>query len=377
MSDPGTTRPFSPAELDAIEDALEQLHGDDAFVIGGLAPEAEQAVRERLTSYRAIGRLSRDVLSAYEAPKHVLDRVMTMARESEVAPTAAPEIATAGPSFWTRIRAAWTIPLVATVAAAALVVIVAVPMTSRDEASTSDAIARNENAPATPPVSTVSRPVEAPAPATADGRLAMAEPAPAEEEPTQGLRGGAVLDGRVETQVEQQRDQQEELEARANDADDELARARKTATKGEAGGDPSPAGPKAAPTKPSPKPTTTLDVPATPSVPGGTAPSSGGGKKPAEPPRDAEKTEKKKDADKGGTDALAKADALRRSGDCGSAVKLYESVRKTGTKAQRARALVGLALCAEREGDRAAADELLAKARADDASIDAYYESER
>ncbi len=368
MTDPGTTRPFSPAELDAIEDALEQLHGDDAFVVGGLEADGEQAVRERLASYRAISRLSRDVLSAYEAPRHVLDRVVSVARESAVAATPAPEEPRARPSFWSRIRAAWTIPIVATVAAAALVVVVAVPMTSRESTVASEGVARNENAPASPPVSTPSKVASSEPAQAVDGRLAMAEPPPADEEaPAEGLRGGAVLDA-----AEKRRDVQAETRA---DDDVELARERKSksATKNELEQDGIAAGPKAQPSKPSPKPaTTTTDVP-TPSAPkSGGLPGGGGGKAPAEPPKDAEK----KDSDKT-SDSLAKADAARRSGDCGSAVKLYESVRKTGTRAQRAKALVGLALCAEREGDRAGADELLAKARAEDASSDAYYQSER
>jgi hypothetical protein len=363
MSDPGTTRPFSPAELDAIEDALEQLHGDDAFVVGGLPADGDAVVRERLASYRAISRLSRDVLHTYEAPHHVLDRVVSLARESAVARAPAPESTPVRASFWSRIRAAWTIPLVATVAAAALVVIVAVPMmsTTGDATSASDGIARNDEAPARSPAAAVPPAAESAPAQGVEGRLAMAEPAAEEEAVLEAARGGAAVP------MEAQRD----LRKESGDDDAQLGRSRKTATKNERLDDGIAAGPKATPSKPSPKPSpTTTDVPTTPSVPGGST-------KPAEAPKDAETTEKKKDADKGGGDALAKADALRRAGDCGSAAKLYESVRKTGTKAQRAKALVGLALCAEREGDRARADELLAKARADDADIDAYYESER
>jgi hypothetical protein len=82
--------------------------------------------------------------------------------------------------------------------------------------------------------------------------------------------------------------------------------------------------------------------------------------------------ERDKDADD-----LSRADAKRRSGDCDGAVKLYESVRKHGTKSQRAKALVGLALCAERKGNRDLAEDLLSEARAQDANTDAYYDAER
>ena len=147
MTDPGPTRPFAPAELDAIEDALEQLHGDDEFRVTALTDGGDAIVRERLASYRAISRLSRDVLRSYEAPAHVLERVRALARESAVA-TASPamEEAPSRPSLWQRMRGAWTVPLFATAVTAGVVALVVTPMRKDAADRSTDVVAANEPA---------------------------------------------------------------------------------------------------------------------------------------------------------------------------------------------------------------------------------------
>ncbi|HET6583468.1 MAG TPA: hypothetical protein VFG69_08470, partial [Nannocystaceae bacterium] len=188
MSDEGTARPFSPAELDAIEDALEQLHGEDAFVVGELPEGGDVLVRERLASYRAIGRLSRDVLSQYAAPSHVLDRVMALARETAVDPrviaqVTAPVEAPAPRSWWARLRGAWTIPMVAAAAAIALVVAIGLPTLRDAETSGADTVASRSPAPTSAAARQESGPIATPS-EPAKERLAYAD------EPADGEAGG-------------------------------------------------------------------------------------------------------------------------------------------------------------------------------------------
>ncbi|HET6583743.1 MAG TPA: hypothetical protein VFG69_09850, partial [Nannocystaceae bacterium] len=97
------------------------------------------------------------------------------------------------------------------------------------------------------------------------------------------------------------------------------------------------------------------------------------------PPPATDTTTKGKDVDpsKSVNETLTRADAARRRGDCAAAVPSYESVRKSGARQQRARALVGLALCAEAAGDASRANDLFAQARAEDSEIDAYIDSVR
>lgn len=358
MTDPGSARPFSPAELSAIEDALEQLAHDDAFVLGPLgSAEADAAVRERLASYRAITRLTRDALAAHEAPVHVLDRVRALARDAAdtVAPTSASD-APARPSFWSRIRAAWTIPMLATAAAAVLVAVIVVPARQHDTVAqappaitpSSGAVSRSE-----PAVDESIVRAE-----QSDQRLAMATEAQDNSE----LRGGAALT--PTTAAEKKKGSALAEQAPAEESRRNLGRARDDDPgKGMGGGDvpTADATPKSAPA-PTPKPS--------PQKPGASVPS-GGATAPAAEPKDADS-----DGHSNGT-ALARADAARRSGDCTSAVPIYESLRKDPDRKTRARAKAGLALCAERSGDSARASDLLTSAREDDARIDDWIATQR
>jgi len=359
MTDPGSARPFSPAELSAIEDALEQLASDDAFVLGPLgSAEADAAVRERLASYRAITRLTRDALAAHEAPAHVLDRVRALARESAHAvPSTTDAEAPARKSFWSRIRAAWTIPMLATAAAAVLVVVIVVP--TREAANVAQA-------PAAPAPSSSTTPSSAPVidglvEKRADERLAMAT----EQRQEEGeVRGGAALapaeTAKDASRMEPSRD--DELR-RSRGAKDEPAKERaeskpKADAKPKPSIDPQAPTPKAPPA-PATKPT---DTPSSGGAGDGKGP--GGGLD-------------EHDDRKANLDALARADAARRSGDCAAAVKIYDSLRTHADRKTRARAKAGLALCAERAGDAARASDLLTQARKDDAAIDQWVEAER
>lgn len=387
MSDEGTARPFSPAELDAIEDALEQLQGEHAFVVGELPDGGDALVRERLTSYRAITRLSRDVLSQYAAPSHVLDRVMTLARQSAVdpppfAPVVAPLEAPAQRSWWARLRGTWAIPMVAAAAAVALVVVIAVPMSRDAERPAADTVAVRSPSPTSAAEPRLEPPAATPSTASADRLASADEPADGEEQGA--LRGAAALEeSKIEGELERggkrfYDDDRAQAERRksASTTTDPAVRDDKPS--------PTPKAPsaksgaerrEAQPNKPAPESTSApAEVPADAAKPGG-----GGAPGTTVPPKNDAKT-KGKDAEtttKVDTENLARADLARRGGDCAAAVPLYESVRKSGTRKQRARALVGLALCAETSGESDRATALFAQARAEDSEIDAYVESER
>jgi hypothetical protein len=109
---------LTPAELDHIEDVLEDLDG-----LEGVFEDASPLVQRRLASYREILRMSRVALPMQEVPAGVLDGVLEHARQSAdttmlEAPDEAPR-----PSWWERWRTTLLIPGVA-VATAALVVVV-------------------------------------------------------------------------------------------------------------------------------------------------------------------------------------------------------------------------------------------------------------
>jgi hypothetical protein len=76
-------------------------------------------------------------------------------------------------------------------------------------------------------------------------------------------------------------------------------------------------------------------------------------------------------------DILLRADRARRGGDCSAARRDYETVMSRGDGRQRARAKAGTALCFEQEGAAARAGDLIAGARLDDPSIDAWLAGER
>jgi tetratricopeptide (TPR) repeat protein len=109
---------LTPAELDRIEDALEEL--DD---LEGAFEDASPLVQRRLASYREILRMSRVALPLQEVPAGVLDGVLEHARASADATVLEVPHEAPRPSWWERWRTALLVPGVA-VATAALVVVV-------------------------------------------------------------------------------------------------------------------------------------------------------------------------------------------------------------------------------------------------------------
>ncbi|MEM9455781.1 MAG: hypothetical protein AAGF11_16495 [Myxococcota bacterium] len=116
---------LSPAELDRLEDALEDLELDGSLD-RWLEDEPSVAVREPLADYRSVLALSRQVLPVEEVPAGLLDGVIAEAHEATNAPAVAP-ISSAGPSessserWWSRWRRTFLVPALALAGTAALV----------------------------------------------------------------------------------------------------------------------------------------------------------------------------------------------------------------------------------------------------------------
>jgi hypothetical protein len=386
MSAPNNERPWAPAELDALEDALESLeHADAPTLPGTLSPEQQQRIAERLASYRKIAGLSRELLLAHVAPPTAIASAIAVAREPAPHEAGGGEIAAPrepATSWWSRMRRLWLVPAFATAGVGALVVVLSIDA-NRSEPAT---VASGESSPAVDGVKQDMRENASSAPA-----LAMKEPtAAADDKATFGvdatLRGSAAAEsgdgqrGRLlepkpadtpaeaQAQLESTLDAGEELERRdepkrkadvAHAKDNENVAPRS---------DPAPAteptSPRASPSQPQPKSPPQPAKPQSKKSGGGGAP--GGSTAGADTPSAAAIG-----------DVLVRADRARRGGDCDAARRDYDLVIAKGDRKQRARAKAGKALCLEREGAEASAGDLIAAARQDDPSIDAWIADER
>ncbi|MCX4243130.1 hypothetical protein [Paraliomyxa miuraensis] len=360
---------LSPAELDRLEDALEDLELDS--MLEELERDPGDPVIQRLTEYRELLQLSREALPLQEVPAGLLDGVMAEARQAaSVAAVGGGPASTEKGSFWSRWRLSVWVPTLAFAGSAALLLLVLVPKGADEPAAANSAVARAE------PGATAKDEART-ADELADGRLALSEldrlEAEARGEGTrrgQGVEVGerapdpAAAAVPLEEEQPAEPEPESEPESELAAADDEAAspkRAKRKATSAASGGA-------------MPKPAT--KAPATAGGKGGGLPGSvpygnagsGGSQQEA-------KTDAKKDAPDPASE-LKRADADRRSGNCGLAKMRYDKLRQSDDAQIRGRALAGLGLCAAAAGNSTTAMKLFEQARASYPGVGSFIDAE-
>lgn len=373
---------FSPVQLDALEDALEDLE------LAGIPADLDDdgVVAGRLCEYRELLQLSREALPAVEVPPGVLDGVLATARHDAATSDAAGQEASAPAteaSWWRRLSL-W-IPVLAVGASAALMLVLVRGTLGVDaEPDSGSVVARAQEQPEG------SAPAKDSAPDGAvlgreDELQAVAEPAASAEadddlafgEARGRLRGSAAGEGSAS-----KRDGRWALQG-----DDPLS---PDAMNGDA--------PSVEPPQAEAEPTDKIvyndasDSKKTrraPSKGSGAAapnkPSSAKASKPKEKAQSAPMPEADEEAPRAGgaadgpgpTDRLAAAERDRARGRCASARPVYDALISDADASVRARALAGLGLCALAAGDGARAESFFAKAKAADASVGAFISRER
>lgn len=342
---------LTPADLDRLEDALEDLELSSASD----EPSADDLVAQRLTEYRELMVLARDAMPLEDVPAGLLDGVIAEARQA-----AAMAPAAAAPSFWSRWRLSVWVPALAFAGSAALLLVMLVP--TRNEAPSAEvAAAAPDDA----------RKAEAKADAKADGRLALAEPMRQEEGSLaeDEVRAGGVVIGERAPEpaaaAQPSGDGEEQAEAPSDDA---AASQRQKAASGGKGT--SLPGALAEP-KPAPK------------APPSAGTSAKGKKEPLPDPLGGSDTGKRDENDaqqekKTGDSwsEISRADADRRSGSCGLAKMRYDKLRKLDDPRVRARALAGAGLCAAASDDPSTAKKLFEQARAADPGVSGFIDDE-
>lgn len=318
MNDQG--RDFTPDELDRLEDALGAL-GDPAA--SGELEDLPPKLRERLGEYDAILALAREAMPMEDVEPGVLAGILVEARQS--APVAAPP-ADRGPGLWERLRRSFMLPGLALAGTAALLLWVARPdgePLPRADASPAES-ARPDSVPRT--IEAAPSPAAPPAPKDMAPEAAKLELENLDEA---GAPGPAA-------------------------AAEPAANARREA-----------------PSAPASKPRAT----------GGYAPSKS---KKAEaddqplPGLDVPE-EKRVDADKESVrDQLDRGESARHRGNCRTAEAEYLAVaRSNGPASERARALIGLGLCREADGDTVNAERYYAEASDLDPTASQWLRNER
>jgi len=360
-------RTLVPAEIDVLEDALEQAPSSVLSLPSTLDDDARTRIHDVLVRYRAIERHAQALLRV-EPPAAVLAAVMAEARAAAV-PSAAPSPAPSEtPSLWSRIKALWIVPSLAAVGATALVLVMVTQTKTSDDARSSS--------PAPTTVAAAERKADAkseamPPLAQAEGR---ANDGVAEQE---DQRGAGLVDDVTAIDAAKP---SENAEVTTRLEESSRAEKRRSANV-DTPSDPAPSVDPFAP-KPEPKatPRSTPKAPPKPTKPSsGTGGAPGGVPTPTTPnagPKSPKSDEDEKAAPTG-QERLSRADAARRRGDCNTARPDYDQVVETGTSKQRARARAGIALCLEQAGDTAGARSLIDRARQDDAQIDAWVDAER
>ncbi|MCA9652356.1 MAG: hypothetical protein H6712_29405 [Myxococcales bacterium] len=315
---------WSPAELDLLEDALEDLEQEGALE-RWLEDDTSPALRERLEGYRSLLVASRDAMPLEDVPQGVLDEVFAEARRAAAAP---PLTAAASTSWWTRLRRSFLVPAVALAGTAMLVLWIGRPdqQVTRVDAPP----------PALPPGPSVeernAEPPEPEAAAAADRAALTPEPATA----TPGALGRGVGEGTVEAQLEQKAEPVAEPEPQqAKDADDEAASKADDGTMSTFGEAPSEEQRRAGASK----------VPADPAT--------------------------------GRWDLISLGDRARQAGDCVAARDEYAVALEDDDPQVRARAFAGMGLCDLQAGDDPSADANFERGRELDGSIDGFIESQR
>lgn len=124
MADPGNPSEFSPAELDRLEDALEQWTGEqwagDDFDAVPEDSSLPAPLRARLADYREVLTLSREALALEDVPEGLLASVLAEAHASAASAPLPAQRAPAGPSLWERLRRSLLLPGVALAGSTAL-----------------------------------------------------------------------------------------------------------------------------------------------------------------------------------------------------------------------------------------------------------------
>lgn len=119
---------FTPRQLDALEDALEDLEVDADLDDRELDPE----LAARLAEYRQVLALTRDAFPLDEVPEGLLDGVLAEAREvARSTPAPTPEPRESWARAWERWRSS-LIPIASLAAAAALVLWIAKPASEQE-----------------------------------------------------------------------------------------------------------------------------------------------------------------------------------------------------------------------------------------------------
>jgi hypothetical protein len=358
---------LAPADLDRLEDALEDLELASALD----ERSGDDPVAQRLSEYREILRLGRDAMPLEDVPAGLLDGVIAQAHQ---AAAAAPVAAAAAPSFWSRWRLGVWVPALAFAGSAALLLVVLVP--KRDEPAAT-AVAQGESR------SKADSKAEAKADASraVDGRLASAEPAREEldedslAENEDALRGGGVAIGERAPEPPPSEEQAAvpavtpaDLVDDAESVEDAPLR-RKSASGG-----------KQAPTRSTGSVSEPKPSPKSPSA--GSGPGKG---KPSPDPLgnddtgkgdEAQHKDKKADAGDAGWAELARAEADRNGGNCGLAKMRYDKLRKLDDARVRARALAGAGLCAAASDDMTTAKKLFDQARNADPGVSSFIDRE-
>lgn len=337
---------LSPAQLDRLEDALEDLERGPPPAV-----EPGDPVASRLSEFRDLLQLSREAMPMQDVPAGLLDGVLAEARQAATRAPARPERR----SLWSRWRLGVWLPALGFAGSAAILLVILLPKGDAPEA-------------------TVARVPEAPvqgAPASKlDGRLAdargfdRAKDQDDQELRAQGLaigeRGSAAAPPPPAPAAEPEPEPLAEADAAVDAPADAPAEEDRSPARA--------VGKKAEPTP--------LPAPAPAKSGGAKARKSKGGKP---------KPNKKDDAgDLPGAPAgidlwpeVIEGDALRRQGNCGLATMRYRKARKAEDARVRARALAGEGLCEYAKGNFGKVKKLFAQARAADSGVGTFIDAER
>jgi hypothetical protein len=389
---------FTPAQLDAMEDALEEL--EELGIPSALRESDDPGDIEaamRLGQFREILALSHDVFPLEDPPAGVLDAVFAEARASvEAEPVVATASEETAQPWWKKLKAAFLIPALAVAGSTALILWMVTPA-AEDGSLVASAEKHDDGANPAPQASTPGAAADAELAEAekmvADGRLAdaaarreggAADPFALEGGEARGnglaesedLQRGRLLDrgddapaAPVEEEATDEEDADETVVYDDKPASGPPVKAKKkrastasgSSKNNKSGGKamPAPEPVPSAPAKPKPAPKT--DSPKQ---------EPGGGTQPEEP-------EKPADMSVDPWQLLAKGDAARRGGSCGSARTSYRQVQDSQDKKARARAFAGLGLCEEAAGNTGVAQKYYSRARGLDPSVSKFIEAER
>lgn len=319
---------LGPAELDLLEDALEELELD-----GALERWAEQElaprVSGRLLDYRNVLAAAREALPLEDVPAGVLDGVLVQARQAAATPAAA--VAAVSEPWWTRLRRSFMVPALALAGTAALVLWVFDP---KDQANVGRAPAAER-----PP------PMRAEA---AESKREQAQATPAA--PTEAA--AAARDVEADAKDAEATPEEELVDQAA------LGEAKRDATKNEE---------PAKPAEGAGRGMTSLG-----DVPGGVMGGAGG----ATPSPTQSKSGGSAGPASGRWDIVVRGDRARQAGDCVAARDEYALALEDDEARVRARAFAGLGLCDAMAGDEPSADANYERARGLDDEIGSYIESQ-